>query len=52
MIITVWLFSALMLAFMGFGIVETIGLMCIAHFLTLFGIRIWVAYRLHKGLVS
>jgi hypothetical protein len=52
MIITVWLLSALVLSFIGFGVLEIIGMMCIAHFLTLFGLRVWVAYRLHKGLVS
>jgi hypothetical protein len=48
MIITVWLFSALMLSFMGFGLLEVIGVMCIAHFLTQFGLRVWVAIAVRR----
>jgi hypothetical protein len=48
MIVTVWLLSALMFVLMGFGLLEVIGMMCIAHFLTLIGLRVWVAYRLGK----
>ena len=51
MIVTVWLFSALILSFIGFGVLEVIGMMCNAHFLTLFGIRV-LAVLIMRKLVS
>jgi hypothetical protein len=48
MIVTVWLLSALMLSFIGFGFLEIIGMMCIAHFLTLIGIRIFAVLIMRR----